>query len=204
MTAPDTPRVTRQLDEPASEPLTGACGSPRALKGKGYFQKCFRRAFVDENSACGRIAGMDQEQKPRKESRAGRPSKGERHGFLIKLSPETIEHIQLIAEVTDNRPQAEVAEAVTSDALGSDFAELVTAVTAFKPYKGRREQIKFHLPMAQARIVFAIKEETGLTYQNILEYLLGEGVKPYDADEMRRAIAAERAARQQEMLPVAV
>ena len=58
--------------------------------------------------------------------------------------------------------------------------------------------------MAQGRIVFAIKEETGLTYQNILEYLLGEGVKPYDADEMRRAIAAERAARQQEMLPVAV
>ncbi|KRF19246.1 hypothetical protein ASG90_20920 [Nocardioides sp. Soil797] len=146
---------------------------------------------------------MDQEQKPRKEGR-GRPSKGERHGFLIKLSPETIEHIQLIAEVTDNRPQAEVAEAVTSDALGADFSELIKAVSTFKPYKGQREQIKFHLPMAQAKIVFAIKDETGLTYQNILEYLLGEGVKPYDADEMRRAIAAERAAREQEMLPVAV
>lgn len=160
------------------------------------------RGVLARKSSCGSIAFMDLEQKQRR--KAGRPSKGRRHGFLIQLSPEKVTLIQLIAEVTDNRPYGDVAETVTADALRAGRDELISAIENFRPYKGAREPLKFQLPMAQAEIIFELAEATGRTYQHILEYLLGEGVKPYDVDEMRRAIAAERAAAEQEMLPVAI
>ncbi|WP_224279722.1 hypothetical protein [Nocardioides lacusdianchii] len=128
-------------------------------------------------------------QRAMKRKPAGRPSKGKRHGFLVKLSPEKVGHVQLIAHVTDDRPYGEVAEAVTADALRVSRDELVTKLSTFTPFKGERKPLKFQLPMAQAEVIFDLATTTGRTYQDVLEYLLGEGLKQYDIEEMHAYIA---------------
>lgn len=128
-------------------------------------------------------------QRVTKRKAAGRPSKGKRHGFLVKLSPEKVNHIQLIAQVTDDRPYGEVAEAVTADALQVDHDELVNQLTTFKAFRGERKPLKFQLPIAQAEVIFGLAAATGRTYQDVLEYLLGEGLKQYDVEEMLTYIA---------------
>lgn len=131
---------------------------------------------------------MDTERVTKRKA-AGRPSKGKRHGFLVKLSPEKVGHVQLIAQVTDHRPYGEVAEVVTADALGVGRDQLIGELTNFTPYKGERKPLKFQLPIAQAEMIFDLASATGRTYQDILEYLLGEGLKQYDIEEMQAYVA---------------
>lgn len=121
--------------------------------------------------------------------KAGRPHKGQRHAFLVKLSPEKVRKIQLLAEVTE-RTYVEVVEVVATDALNAAPREdLVAQLESFRSFKGERRPLTCRLPMAQSELVFDLARSTQRTYQDVLELLLGEGLRPYDMDEMLDAVS---------------
>lgn len=121
--------------------------------------------------------------------KAGRPHKGERHGFLVKLAPEMVDKIHLLAQINE-RTYVEVIEVVASDALvDRPWTELMGAVDSFRSNKGERRPVKFQLPMAQAEKVFELARTTDRTYQDVLEFLLGVGLAAYDLVEMLNYIA---------------
>ena len=148
-----------------------------------HFRKCWRRVAVSGNVLYGRIAVMQTTRK------AGRPHKGERHAFLVKLSPEMVDKIHLLAQINE-RTYVEVVEVVATDALAARTREeQLDRVTDFVGHKGERRAVKFHLPMAQAVKVFDLSQSTARTYQDVLEFLLGDGLEVYDKVEMLDFIA---------------
>ncbi|MBS42524.1 MAG: hypothetical protein CMH83_05030 [Nocardioides sp.] len=121
--------------------------------------------------------------------KAGRPHKGERHAFLVKLSPEMVDKIHLLAQINE-RTYVEVVEVVATDALAARTRdEQLDRVTDFVGHKGERRAVKFQLPIAQAEKVFDLAQATARTYQDVLEFLLGDGLEVYDMVEMLDYIA---------------
>lgn len=55
--------------------------------------------------------------------KAGRPHKGERHAFLVKLSPEMVDKIHLLAQINE-RTYVEVVEVVATDVLDDTGAPI--------------------------------------------------------------------------------
>src|SRR3546814_14527568 len=56
-------------------------------------------------------------------------------------------------------------------------------------HKGERRGLKFQLPIAQAEKVFDLAQTTARTYQDVLAFLLGDGLEVYDMVEMLDYIA---------------
>lgn len=120
----------------------------------------------------------------RRRRKAGRPHKGERHAFLVKLSPEMVDKIHLLSQINE-RTYVEVIEVVAGDALAAGQRDAVLErLTYFVGNKGERRAVKFQLPIAQAEQVFDLAVTAGRTYQDVLELLLGDGLEPYDMVEM--------------------
>jgi hypothetical protein len=109
--------------------------------------------------------------------KAGRPHKGERHAFLVKLSPEMVDKIHLLAQINERTYVARTRD------------EQLERVTDFVGHKGERRAVKFQLPIAQAEKVFDLAQATARTYQDVLEFLLGDGLEVYDMVEMLDYIA---------------
>ena len=116
--------------------------------------------------------------------KAGRPSKAERHAFLVKPSPTIVEKIHLLAQMNE-RTYVEVVEVVATDALAARTRdERLDLITNFVGHKGERRGVKFQLPIAQAEKVFDLAQTTDRTYQDVLEFLLGDGLRVYNMIEM--------------------
>src|SRR3546814_14754530 len=99
--------------------------------------------------------------------KAGRPHKGERHAFLVKLSPEMVDKIHLLAQINE-RTYVEVVEVVATDAIAARTRdELLDRVTDFVGQKGERSSPKVQLPSAQAEKVFDLATTTARTYQDV-------------------------------------
>ncbi|WP_188785258.1 hypothetical protein [Nocardioides phosphati] len=122
-------------------------------------------------------------------TRAGRPSKGERHAFNVKLSPEAVEKIHLLAQIND-RPYVGIVEVLAADALAARTADEAQAeLERFIRNKGERKAFNFYLPIAGAEQVFALAQATSRTYQDVLEFLLLDALNDYDAAEMLAYVA---------------
>lgn len=167
------------------------------------FRNAPRRGAKSKRDSYGNIASMETKvRSTRKASGRGRPSKGQRHAFVVKLAPDKADKINLIVAVTAPRHISEVAQVITSDALKADRTELRAALQSFAPYKGERESVTFQMPIADAQIIFELRAETGRTYQDIVEYLLGVGLEDetvYNTEEMQAFLAGG-----QGMLDIAV
>jgi hypothetical protein len=121
--------------------------------------------------------------------KAGRPHKGERHAFLVKLSPDMVDKIHLLSQINE-RTYVEVVEVVATDALAArPREELLASLADFVGHKGERRAVKFQLPMAQAEKIFDLAQTNARTYQDVLEFLLGDGLEAYDMVEMLDYIA---------------
>ncbi|MDP2773310.1 MAG: hypothetical protein Q8O61_07100 [Nocardioides sp.] len=100
-----------------------------------------------------------------------------------------VDKIHLLAQINE-RTYVEVVEVVATDALAARTRdELLDRVTDFVGHKGERRGLKFQLPIAQAEKVFDLAQTTARTYQDVLEFLLGDGLEVYDMVEMLDYIA---------------
>ena len=71
---------------------------------------------------------------------------------------------------------------MATDALAARTRdELLDRVTDFVGHKGERRGLKFQLPIAPAEKVFDLAQTTVRTYQDVLEFLLGDGLEVYVA-----------------------
>lgn len=160
-------------------------GGSTRIRPAEDFRKRARRVDLSGNALYGTIAPM-QTTRTRK---AGRPHKGKRHAFLVKLSPTMVDKIHLLSQINE-RTYVEVVEVVATDALTArPHEELLGLVTGFVGHKGERRAVKFQLPIAQAEKIFDLARTTARTYQDVLEFLLGDGLEAYDMVEMLDYVA---------------
>lgn len=100
------------------------------------------------------------------------------------MSPTLAEKISLLSQINE-RTYVEVIEVLVPDALDAEpQGVLIERVVDFVGHKGERRAVKFMLPLAQAERVFDLALQSGRTYQDVLELLLGQALSEYPMEAL--------------------